>query len=127
MRAQESVSLMIVIGLVLVILLLFTNIISQDINTANNIKFIVNVMGAGDYLAKTINNVWLAGPGATQIIQLKEADDDYYLLVRSNNVIAVHKLGTNSFSTFAPLVINANITSGEVTVTNNGGVIIVSQ
>ncbi len=126
-RCQESVSFMIIIGLVISIFIIFSGVINKYLSTAVNTQFLLKVRSVNERLASAIYRSFINGPGSVERVVLEQVNDNYTILVRPGNVIAVYDSGSITNPTYAFRVFDVNVSHGVVTVINEGGVINVSQ
>ncbi len=127
MKAQESISFMIVIGMVIVIFIALASLISSNFELSVKTKSFLQMRHVNNVLANAIYRVYLGGEGSTASVYLEELSENYTIYVRPLAVVIVHDQGSNTFPTYAPLVFNTSVTNGEVLIKNEGGIINVSQ
>lgn len=127
-RGQESVAFMIIIGIALILFLLFSGIIIDDLDTALTIKELTKVRTVSDKLASAIHRSSLSGPGTSENITLEQIEDNYTLLIKTGSVIALTNKGVSYTSiTRTSRVFEKNITYGSYEVRNLDGWVNVSE
>lgn len=125
--AQESFVFMIAIGSAVLLFLLFSGIINDDVNSSVNIQLLTKTRSVNERIARTIQAVYLSGPGSSVNITLEQLNDNYTIIILAGNTIINHSLGTNTHPHSAHKINQTTINSGTYTISNNEGVINVKQ
>ncbi len=126
-RSQESFIFMIAISSAVLLFLIFSGIITDDVNSSVNTQLLTKTRSINERMARTIQAVMLAGPGSSINVTLEQLMDNYTIIILPSNTIINHTLGTNTHPHSAGNVNETIISSGTYTVINNEGVINVRQ
>ena len=126
-RAQESFVFMIAISMAVLLFLIFSGIISDDVNSSVNTQLLTKTRSINERVARAIHAVSLSGPGSSLNITLEQLADNYTVIILPGNTIINHSLGTNTHPHSTHNVNETVINSGAYTVSNINGVINVKQ
>lgn len=126
-RAQESFVFMIAISMAVLLFLIFSGIISDDVNSSVNTQLLTKTRSINERVARTIHAVSLAGPGSSINVTLEQLADNYTIIILPSNTIINHSLGTNTHPHSAYNINETVINSGTYAVSNINGVINVKQ